>query len=62
MGELNCILLIELDFSHPMGWDRHELPWNGMGWDRKICPMDKPVHIPVTTVLIELFYFEIMMR
>ena len=26
-----------------MGWDRHKLLWNGMGWDRKICPMDKPV-------------------
>ena len=24
-------------------WDRHELLLNGMGWDRKICPMDKPV-------------------
>ena len=25
-----------------MGWDRHELLWDGMGWDRKKCPMDKP--------------------
>ena len=25
-----------------MGWDRHKLLWDGMGWDRKICPMDKP--------------------
>ena len=24
-----------------MGWYRHELLWNGMRWDRKICPMDK---------------------
>ena len=24
-------------------WDRHNLLWDGMGWDRKICPMDKPV-------------------
>ena len=23
-----------------MDWDRHELLWNKMGWDRKICPMD----------------------
>ena len=28
--------------SHGMGWDMHELLWNGMGWGRKICPMDKP--------------------
>ena len=32
-----------------MGWDRHELLWNGMGWDRKICPMDKPGHACVLT-------------
>ena len=27
-----------------MGWDRHNLLLIccGMGWDRKICPMDKP--------------------
>ena len=25
-----------------MGWDRHKLLWHGMGWDKKICPMDKP--------------------
>ena len=25
-----------------MGWDRHELLWNNAGWDRKICPMNKP--------------------
>ena len=27
-----------------MGWDgmgRHNLLWDGMGWDRKICSMDK---------------------
>ena len=28
--------------GNPMGWDRHELLWNGMGWDRKKRPMDKP--------------------
>ena len=26
-----------------MGWIRHKLAWDGMGWNRKICPMDKPV-------------------
>ena len=25
-----------------MGWDRHKLLWNGIRWDKKICPMDKP--------------------
>ena len=29
-----------------MGWDRHNLLWDGMGWDRKICPMDKPGNYP----------------
>ena len=23
---------------------RHNLLWDGMGWDRKICPMDKPAN------------------
>ena len=31
-----------------MGWDRHNLLWDGMGWDRKICPMDKPENYPCT--------------
>ena len=22
------------------------IPWDGMGWDRKICPMDKPGNCP----------------
>ena len=29
-----------------MGWDRHEPPWNGVVWDRKIYPMDKPAIFP----------------
>ena len=24
--------------GNPMGWDRHELQWNGMGWDKKNVP------------------------
>ena len=27
-----------------MGWDRHKLLWDGTGWDRKICPVDKPAY------------------
>ena len=42
---INLIKFIELYFDgNPMGWDRHKLLWDGMGWDRKICPMDKPVY------------------
>ena len=25
-----------------MGWDGTGINYYGMGWDRKICPMDKP--------------------
>ena len=33
---MNLIIFIELySDGNPMGWD-------GMRWDRKICPMDKP--------------------
>ena len=28
-----------------MGWDGIGIIYCGMGWDRKICPMDKPVNI-----------------
>ena len=27
-----------------MGWDVTGMNCNGMGWDRKICPMDKPAY------------------
>ena len=46
-----------------MGWDRHELLWDGMGWDRKKCPMDKPVifHLPTfdLTVLLYLLILKV---
>ena len=28
-----------------MGWDGTGTNCYGMGWDRKICPMDKPANI-----------------
>ena len=33
-----------------MGWDRHKLPWDGMGWDRKICAIDKPAHSAIPPI------------
>jgi len=30
-----------------MGWDRHKLLCDGMGWDRQICPMDNPGKVPL---------------
>ena len=39
-----------------MGWDRHELLWNGMGWDRKKCPMDKPEDLFACFVDLEKAY------
>ena len=29
-----------------MGWDGRGIICCGMGWDRKICPMDKPANWP----------------
>ena len=26
-----------------VGWGMYGLLWNGMGWNKKIMPMDKPV-------------------
>ena len=40
---INLLSFIELYFDgNPMGWDGTGMNCCGMGWDRKICPMDKP--------------------
>ena len=39
----DLLTFIELFFDGKlMEWDMHELPRNGMGWGRKISPIDKP--------------------
>ena len=42
----NSLTFIEIYFDgNPIGWDKHELLWNEMGWNRKICLMNKPANI-----------------
>ena len=36
-----------------MGWDGTGINCYGMGWDRKICPMDKPVKHSLIAVFTE---------
>ena len=39
---MKFLTFIELYFDgNPMGWDGTGMNCYGMGWDRKICPMDK---------------------
>ena len=35
-----------------MGWDRHKFLWDGMGWNRKICPMDKPFNMCLADMIL----------
>ena len=42
--------------ENPIGWDRHELLWNGMGWVRQICSMYKPTNQPfaLTSIILDI--------
>ena len=43
---MDLINFIELySDGNPMRWDRHELLWDGIGWGKKICSIDKPDNI-----------------